>query len=113
MPSISPTKAKLSIRGMLGRKPKGSKTETEARFEDMFAGPLQQGGAVLPMRPGTLPTSQSITFGISQAHTQAMDPSKSGKLQRSKSGNLLHYANPANLLHYAGRIFHPEIPDLT
>lgn len=37
-----------------------------------------------------------------------MDPSKSGKLQQSKTGNLLHYANPANL-----RIFHPEVPDLT
>ncbi|KAH0335582.1 hypothetical protein KCU74_g2393, partial [Aureobasidium melanogenum] len=100
---VSPSKGKKSLRQFLHLKPKESKSalETEARFQDIFAERPEQSGSRLPFRPGTLPTSHSVNFDTLQ--TRPMDPSKSGKLQRSKSGaSLLNtlggYMNPTNWL---------------
>ncbi|KAH0038688.1 hypothetical protein KCU78_g1443, partial [Aureobasidium melanogenum] len=103
-PPMSPSKARKSmraIRSKLHLPSKASKSETEARFEDMFAERPEQSASGLPFRPGTLSTSHSVNFDTLQ--TRPMDPSKSGKLQRSKSGgNLLNalsgYINPTNWL---------------
>ncbi|KAH0183034.1 hypothetical protein KCV03_g10011, partial [Aureobasidium melanogenum] len=100
-PPMSPSKARRSmraIRSKLHLTSKASKSEAETRFEDMFAERPEQSGSRLPFRAGTLPTSHSVNFDT--LPTRPTDPSKAGKLQRSKSGNLLNtlggYINPTN-----------------